>query len=223
LKLRLRSGQRAAVFRLRGRYPGRSRLGFRGSPLQERFVIMWFVLTRCRKSRNCVLLTAHGLARDRNVQCQKESSLDSKIYLVVYWRIPVISRFSQRCRRSFLERSVRIEPARENDLSCTTCEARPPHARASHAPLPRSVCSADTTSKPGSPPAGTSGTMLGSFGAGADFLPALGALFRVEDFLAQPDGLRCDLNELVIGNEFDGLFKRHVARRYQSDGLVCRR
>jgi hypothetical protein len=41
------------------------------------------------------------------------------------------------------------------------------------------------------------------FRAGADFLPALRALFRVENLLAQTDGFRRHFDVPVVGNELD--------------------
>src|SRR5579863_4322570 len=50
---------------------------------------------------------------------------------------------------------------------------------------------------------------LGRLRAGADLLPALGALLGVENFFAQADGFRGDLYEFVVGDELDGFFQRH--------------
>src|ERR1700756_4341926 len=41
--------------------------------------------------------------------------------------------------------------------------------------------------------------LLGSFGVGADLLPAFGAFLCVENFLAQADGFRRDFDKLVVG------------------------
>ena len=50
------------------------------------------------------------------------------------------------------------------------------------------------------------------FGAGADFLPPLRALLRIENFLAQANGLGGDFYVLIVGNELDRLFERHFPR-----------
>ena len=56
--------------------------------------------------------------------------------------------------------------------------------------------------------------------AGADFLPAAGALVGLQNLLAQPDGLRRDLHVLVVGNKFDGLLEAQFAVRDQANGFV---
>jgi hypothetical protein len=49
--------------------------------------------------------------------------------------------------------------------------------------------------------------LLGGFVAGANFLPAARAPVGLQDFLAEADGFWRDLDELVVGDEFDGLFE----------------
>src|SRR2546427_9944390 len=56
--------------------------------------------------------------------------------------------------------------------------------------------------------------------AGADFLPAPRPLVRGEDFLPQANRFRRDLDEFVVGDEFDGLFEAQLAMRDQADGLI---
>src|SRR5208282_2398773 len=68
--------------------------------------------------------------------------------------------------------------------------------------------------------AATKATSGGCVDAGADFLPALGALLGVEDFLAKADRFRSDFDVFVVGNELDGFLKRHIAGRDQPDGFV---
>src|SRR6202030_1646717 len=58
------------------------------------------------------------------------------------------------------------------------------------------------------------------FGAGLDFLPALGALLGVENFFAETDRFRRHFDVFIVGDEFDGFFKRHFARRDQANGFV---
>jgi hypothetical protein len=58
------------------------------------------------------------------------------------------------------------------------------------------------------------------FGVRADLLPALRALLGVENSLAHADGFRRDFDELVVGDELDGLFEAQLAVRDQADGLV---
>src|ERR1700692_75917 len=62
--------------------------------------------------------------------------------------------------------------------------------------------------------------LLRSFGIGADLLPALGALLRVENFLAQADGFGRDFDKFVVGDELDGLFEAQLAVRDEANGLV---
>src|SRR5271163_3284340 len=59
-----------------------------------------------------------------------------------------------------------------------------------------------------------------SVNAGADFLPALGALLGIENFLTDADQFQSDLDVFIVGDELDGFFQSHVARRDQSDGFV---
>src|SRR5260370_42345970 len=62
--------------------------------------------------------------------------------------------------------------------------------------------------------------LVGGCLAGADFLPATRSLVGLQNFLAQPDGLRCDFHELVVGDEFDGLLETQFTVRNQADGFV---
>ncbi len=56
--------------------------------------------------------------------------------------------------------------------------------------------------------------------AGADFLPTLGTLLGVQNFLAQAYGFRRDFDEFVIGDKFDGFFEGQFARRHQAYGFI---
>src|SRR5438067_2304220 len=47
----------------------------------------------------------------------------------------------------------------------------------------------------------------GGFGAGANLLPALGALLGVENFFAQAERFGCDFDVFVVGDVLDGLFE----------------
>jgi hypothetical protein len=62
--------------------------------------------------------------------------------------------------------------------------------------------------------------LLRGFRVGADLLPAARAFLGVENFFAQADGFRRDLDELVVGDEFDGLLEAQLAVGNQADGLV---
>src|SRR6266576_3435647 len=67
---------------------------------------------------------------------------------------------------------------------------------------------------------GVRGELLCGFGVGADLLPAARALLWIENFFAETDGFRRDLDELVVRDEFDGLLEAQLAVRQQSNGLV---
>src|SRR6266481_9718370 len=56
--------------------------------------------------------------------------------------------------------------------------------------------------------------------AGADFLPAARTLVGLQNFLAEPDRLRRDFHELVVGDEFDGLLETQFTVRNQANRLV---
>src|SRR5215210_2933859 len=43
---------------------------------------------------------------------------------------------------------------------------------------------------------------------------------RFEDLLAQANGLRCDLDELVLTNIFEGLLERQLAQGREVEGVV---
>ena len=43
----------------------------------------------------------------------------------------------------------------------------------------------------------------------------------VEDLLAKANDADCHFHVLVLGDEFDGLFKRHVHGRLEDDGVIC--
>src|ERR1700733_6008692 len=62
--------------------------------------------------------------------------------------------------------------------------------------------------------------LLRGFVAGANFLPAARPSVGLQDFLAEADGLWRDLDEFVVGDEFDGLLEAQFAVRNQSDGFV---
>jgi len=47
-----------------------------------------------------------------------------------------------------------------------------------------------------------------------------GAAIRLQDFLAQAQRLRGDLDHFVVGDEFDGLFQIHQVRGSEADGFV---
>src|ERR1700685_4590889 len=62
--------------------------------------------------------------------------------------------------------------------------------------------------------------LLRRFQAGADFLPAARALVGLQNFLAQADGFRSDLDELIVGDEFDGLLQAQLAMWNEADCFV---
>ena len=53
--------------------------------------------------------------------------------------------------------------------------------------------------------------LIGGFLGGADFLPAAGALVVLQNFFAEADGFGSDFDELVVGDEFDGLLQAELA------------
>src|SRR5882672_6743450 len=54
-------------------------------------------------------------------------------------------------------------------------------------------------------------TLLGGFLGGSDFLPAAGALAELQNLFSEADGFGGDFDELVVGDEFDGLFEAELA------------
>src|SRR2546427_11377028 len=61
---------------------------------------------------------------------------------------------------------------------------------------------------------------LGGGLAGANFLPAAGALVGLENFLAQADGFRRDFHVLIVRDKLDGLLEAQLAVRNQADRFV---
>src|SRR5262245_220322 len=53
-----------------------------------------------------------------------------------------------------------------------------------------------------------------------DVVRTLRPLVRREDSLSQPDALGCDLDELVVVDELNGLLQTQYSRRNQANGLV---
>src|SRR5579859_3390409 len=60
----------------------------------------------------------------------------------------------------------------------------------------------------------------GGFLGGADFLPAAGAFAELQNLFAQADGFGRDFDELVVGDEFDGLFEAEFAMGNEANGFV---
>ena len=53
-------------------------------------------------------------------------------------------------------------------------------------------------------------------------MPAAGALVVLQNFFAEPDGFGSDLDELVVGDEFDGLLEAQLAMGDEANGFVSR-
>src|ERR1700751_2783848 len=67
---------------------------------------------------------------------------------------------------------------------------------------------------------GAANALAGGFLAGADFLPAAGALVVLQNLLAQPNGLGRNFHIFIVRDEFDGLLQAEFAMRDQADGFV---
>src|SRR5436190_9769649 len=62
--------------------------------------------------------------------------------------------------------------------------------------------------------------LASGFLAGANFLPATGALIGLQNLFAQADGLRRDFHELIVSDEFDSLFEAQFTMRNQADSFI---
>src|SRR5689334_18882244 len=69
-------------------------------------------------------------------------------------------------------------------------------------------------------PTENSALLVGGSLAGANFLPAPRAFVGLQNFLTQPDRLRRNLHEFIVGNKFNRLLETQLAVWNQADRFV---